>query len=341
MRRVSFRLMPHGRSTFLALAFALAGGAGLAVLLAKEGYGPILRSIGSIGPQGFIVLILGQLILTLVLATAWRCVCPAASFRSLYAARLVRDAGTTCLPFTTLGGIAFGARTLTRTAGVGAAMAGVSSLADATLEFAGQLGFVLVGLVLLLHRYPNSALVIPVTAAIGVAACAAVAGLLVQRKLPTMAHRMAALIGMRTSTTDRRPDAMLAAIVGLVHGDVRRLAAGASFQFLAWIGGGTLTWITYRLLGVRIDLGSALTVEALLSFARSATFFVPASIGVQEAAYIGLGSLYGIGAGTSLSLSLIRRARDLAIGIPVLSWWSLADLRLALRRRPERPLAPQ
>lgn len=58
---------------------------------------------------------------------------------------------------------------------------------------------------------------------------------------------------------------------------------------------------------------------------------MPASLGVQEAAYVTLGMIFGIDAKISLGLSLLRRGRDIAIGIPVIAAWQILEMR-RLRR---------
>jgi hypothetical protein len=81
------------------------------------------------------------------------------------------------------------------------------------------------------------------------------------------------------------------------------------------------------LLGVPIDLESALAIEALLSALAALAFLVPVNAGVQEAGYAGLGAIFGVPPEISLSVSLIRRARDLAIGVPLLLIWQFAEFR--------------
>jgi len=60
-------------------------------------------------------------------------------------------------------------------------------------------------------------------------------------------------------------------------------------------------------------------------------FLVPGALGVQEVSYIGLGAAFGLPPQLSLSLSLIRRARDIIIGIPALALWQVLEAR-QLRR---------
>ena len=52
---------------------------------------------------------------------------------------------------------------------------------------------------------------------------------------------------------------------------------------------------------------------------------MPNALGVQEAAYAVLAPLFGVGADVGLAISLIKRARDIAIGIPVLLLWQALE----------------
>jgi hypothetical protein len=54
---------------------------------------------------------------------------------------------------------------------------------------------------------------------------------------------------------------------------------------------------------------------------------------VQEGAYVMLGGLFGLPPDTALALSLLKRARDLAIGIPALATWQALESGKAWRRR--------
>ena len=54
-------------------------------------------------------------------------------------------------------------------------------------------------------------------------------------------------------------------------------------------------------------------------------FAVPNAVGVQEGAYILLGAGFGLTPETALALSLLKRGRDFAIGLPVLGAYQLVE----------------
>jgi len=68
-----------------------------------------------------------------------------------------------------------------------------------------------------------------------------------------------------------------------------------------------------------------LALEALVSAIRSAAVFIPHALGAQEAAYAVLSPLFGIGAEFGLAVSVLKRARDLAMGIPILLIWQVLE----------------
>jgi hypothetical protein len=64
-------------------------------------------------------------------------------------------------------------------------------------------------------------------------------------------------------------------------------------------------------------------------------FAIPNAVGVQEGAYIVLGAAFGLTPEKALALSLLKRARDLAIGLPAFGvWQTLEGGRLSRRLTP-------
>jgi hypothetical protein len=59
---------------------------------------------------------------------------------------------------------------------------------------------------------------------------------------------------------------------------------------------------------------------------------VPNALGVQEGGLVLLGGMFGIGPDAALALSLVKRGRDLVIGVPALLAWQLVEGRRAWRK---------
>ena len=75
-----------------------------------------------------------------------------------------------------------------------------------------------------------------------------------------------------------------------------------------------------------------MAIESLVCAARSAAAIVPNALGVQEAAYAVLAPLFGVGAEFGLAVSLLKRARDIAVGVPILLLWQFVEGHRALAR---------
>ncbi|HYS46161.1 MAG TPA: lysylphosphatidylglycerol synthase domain-containing protein, partial [Rhizomicrobium sp.] len=108
-----------------------------------------------------------------------------------------------------------------------------------------------------------------------------------------------------------------------------RLAASAALHLVAWIGAGGGTYIAFRLVGGHINLLNAVALEALLSTLRSIAAPVPAAIGVQEWGYAMLAPLFGLPAEMGVAVSLLKRAREIVLGVPALLYWQGVESRRA------------
>ena len=73
-----------------------------------------------------------------------------------------------------------------------------------------------------------------------------------------------------------------------------------------------------RYLGEPIDIVTALSIDALTTLIKGGTFFVPGSIGAQEAGTLLLLRAYGYSDVTGMTFALLRRVRELIwIGVGV------------------------
>ncbi len=318
----------------ISLALALVGIALATTLVGWFGVGHVAAAIMSVGWRGFGVLTLWQLLLFVLLGIAWQALLPqreVAVWMTIWA-RAVRDSAGSCLPFSQIGGAVVGARALTLQ-GIAWPLAAGSTIVDLTAEFLAQVGFAVFGLVVLLAREPDSGLTVPLVIGIVAALLAALVFVWLQRG----AGRIASVIGRRIAGSwfddaALRMDLLLAELTQLyAHG--WRVALGVVLHLLAWAGTGVGSWIAYRLIGVDISLVSALAIEGLLHGVLAASFVVPGNLGVQEAAYAGLGTIFGLPPDDSLGVSLLLRARSLAVGVPVLLIWQLAEFRKLRRTR--------
>ena len=306
------------------------------LLVSWFGLGNVVAAVGRIGWPEFGLIVGWQCVLFVILGLAWDLITPANTNRRpwvLIWGRMVRDASTNCLPFSQVGGFVFGARAVTLH-GVEWHTATASVVVDVTAEFLAQIAFAAIGLGVLLARAPRSGLAIPVEVGIGLAVLACFGFVWLQKGAAPLFARLGRRIAGNRFTDAEERVAVLHTELGLIYGHTGKLALGFLMHLIGWIGTGMAGWIAYHALGVPIDFDDALAIEALLSAVAALAFLVPVNAGVQEAGYAGLGLIFGVPPELSLGVSLIRRARDIVVGVPILLIWQFMEMqRLRIRRR--------
>jgi glycosyltransferase 2 family protein len=317
---------------------ALAGVAAMTGLVLVFGAAAVTRSLLAVGWGGFAAVCLIQLALIATMAMAWRGLVARAPLRAFVWARLVRDAGSEVLPLSPVGGCILGARAVAL-AGVPVSMAAASTIVDLTLEFLAKLAYTAVGLVWLVHLRPGSPFALPLTAGLAVACLAAAAFILVQRRGSGPVDRLAAFIGRGWAERAAAGAAALRTALGEIHRRPARLQIGFMLHLACWLSLASQAWLALRLAHRGLPFGQVLVIESLLYAIRTFAFAIPNAAGVQEAAYIVIGTAFGLTPEMALALSLLKRARDLTIGLPVLGIWQIREGgRLWRRRRRAAPL---
>ena len=165
----------------LSVLLALAGVAAAAVLVVWFDAGAVLQTVAGVGVGGLVVLLAWGALTMAVLAAAWAWALPGVRYPVLLRGRAVRDAATTCLPFSPVGGYVLGARALT-IQGVRWPLAAAGTVIDVGAEILAQLLFAVFGLAVLLWRLPNAALAQPI--GLGIATVVVLAGVVVALRRP-------------------------------------------------------------------------------------------------------------------------------------------------------------
>jgi len=309
----------------ISILLALAGLAVSALLVAWFDAGQVLGVALSVGWQGFGVLSLWQAGLFLMLGMAWATVLPEVRPGVLVWGRMVRDAATTCLPFSPVGGFVLGARAIT-VRGVAWPTAAAGTVVDVTAELIGQFLFSVFGLLALVLLRPGSPLLLPAGVTLAVAGLLAAAAMRFRR---AVGHGLRGLGGRLLGEWFHGQGGLdrVRTEMARLYGNPRRLLLAGTLHLLGWIATGVGTWINLRLLGFEAAMLPILALEALLDALVAAAFVVPGAAGVQEAGYVGLGAAFGVPPDMALSVSLLRRARDLALGLPILLVFQWIELR--------------
>ncbi|HEU0155401.1 MAG TPA: lysylphosphatidylglycerol synthase domain-containing protein, partial [Stellaceae bacterium] len=200
-----------------------------------------------------------------------------------------------------------------------------STIVDLTLEFVSKLAYTAIGLVLLVDLRPGSPFALPI--AIGLAAAVLVAAGFVaaQRQGVQIADRIAGRLGRGWAERTAAGAAALHQALARIYPRRGALWRGFLLHLGCWIGGAAEAWLALRLIGAALPIGSVLVIESLVYAVRTVAVIVPNAVGVQEGAYIVVGAAFGMSPQTALALSLVKRARDLAIGLPALGVWQAVE----------------
>ncbi len=320
----------------LALLLATIVGLGIAAwVLVSLGLTPVFDAMRRIGPWGFAVLCLWSVLVLTVLGVALYVVAPGEPLSRLghfIWSRATREAATDVLPFSQLGGLLVGARTLEQ-GGVARPVVHAALIADLTTEMASQLLFTLFGVAMLATTLVNENAAAAVRPAIfiGAALCIAMMASFALFQRPALA--LAGRIGERMLPGSNAAAGVVRAQLDSVYRRRLLVVAGFLLNLVAWITSATGAWIALRFMGVEISLWAVLVIESLIFALRSAAFILPGAIGVQEAAYLLLAPLFGLDPASAVALSLLKRGRDLTLGIPSLAIWQIGEGARLWRRR--------
>lgn len=309
--------------TQIRLSFILAGIALLAGLALWAGLPAIGRAFGAVGVDGFSLVVLIHVPLIVLMGTAWWSIGgtnPRAALPPFVAARLARDSVAELLPFSQVGGFAAGVHVLSLT-GIPARTGARSLLADLLMEFFAKLPYAIAGLGLLIWLRPGSA--VPTYLLLTLAVLAGVPLLVwllrdvLVRLVPPCLRRL-----IRRHGETRGLNSLLV---------LEEVGPSGLLHALCWALGGLEAWVTLRLMGIPVTAFEALAIDSLVTSLRTFGFFMPAALGVQEAAYVLVCGLFGLNPGVAMAFSLVRRARDVLIGLVGLAVWQNLEVRRARR----------
>jgi glycosyltransferase 2 family protein len=316
---------------FLALALGLAV---LALVLMHFDLSLVRQALTRAGFGGLALVILAGLAAELVLAVGIIPLLPRPMPLSIvFAARQLRDSSSDVLPITQIGGVAFAARAFVL-AGLGAFEASASVIADLTTETFAQGLYVLAGVAASLSLLHRNALLSPWTGAMLGGALFLSIGSLLFAVLQLNGSRWAEKIGGKLFSSTAGHAHSFSEAVHAIYRQRTRVALSILLQFAGWIASGLWLWVVLAVMDMHPDLWSAIAIQALVEGLRSATVFIPAAIGIQEAGYAAVAPVFGLPPEIGLAVSLLRRARDILVAVPVLLLWQLVETRQATAPKP-------
>jgi putative membrane protein len=284
----------------------------------------LLRQIG----WGFIAIFALYFVGFMIDVYAWQLATPGVPLDvkwlyRFFQVRLAGEAFNTVTPTASMGGEAVKAIMLKNLYGVGYRDGTASLIIAKTMIVVGLVAFLAIGFVLM-QSSPKLSDTYKLLSGVGLAAFAIGIGLfvLVQRyKITSLAgtalgrSRLFARINNLLKPLHEVEDR-------LVHFYTRqpgRLITVFTLSFINWVLGIFEIWMVMNFIGHPVTLTDAWIIETVAQLVRSATFFIPASIGAQEGAFLIVGAAITGQPSFGLTVALARRIREI-----VWSVWGLS-----------------
>lgn len=304
-----------------------------AYLVVNHGWHDVLSALRAVGWGGLTAITVFHAVPTLLCGLAWWVLLRPHlddGWFPYFWLRWIRDGTDGVIPILPVSGELVATRILNLR---GTAFAGAGVIVDVTAELFGQLLFAVLGFVLLIATHPASHYKTWIGLGIGVMVVqfggfyiAQKKGLfrLIERPLEWLRRRRRA---SAPEPIESEADRTLHEQILQLHARHGIFAGSVALHLVAWVAGALEVWMALQLMGHPLDFTGILVIESLVCATRSVTFFVPLNAGVQEAAFVLVGSLIGLPADLALAVSLIKRARDMLKGLPALLVWQLIERR--------------
>jgi putative membrane protein len=333
MTRSAAILLSLGAAVFVAL-LAWQGADAVAATLARAGWGLALVAAFHLVP-----LVIDAAAIAVLVA-------PPASFADALRARWAGESVNSLLPAGQIGGPVLMARHLPQR---GTAMddAAAAVTVSTTMQSAAQIAFALIGLWAFAAFSAGNrggaahALHLAALAASAVLALVVAAFYYVQQRglfgrFSRLSGRFFGPHGAMASAA--RADAIDAAVRAL-YGSRGRIAATSALSFVGWVAGIGEVWLALLFIGHPVNWLDALLLESVGQAIRGAAFAIPGSLGAQEGGYLLLAPVVGLPPDAALALSLAKRARELALGLPGIVYLQWSERVWRRRRAAGLPVA--
>jgi putative membrane protein len=239
--------------------------------------------------------------------------------------RWIGESVNSLLPVAQVGGHVARARLLGRSQGNYVA-AGAATIVDLTIGVLTQAVYTVVGIALLLpvarangSNLNSALLLVAALLIIGVVALYLIQrGRMMQKVARLIQSVLAGSMSAMADQLHSGAQAIDSAIQETYdrHGALLRSIGWRMFTWLLQTGE---TWMIMYFLGAPVNWASAIILESLGTAVRNAAFPVPAGLGAQEGGFLLLGAALGIPPPLCLALSLVKRARELIVGLPALA----------------------
>jgi putative membrane protein len=320
------------------LALALGAALGLALALALGGYYGFAEIASGLRGAGWGVLaVIAFHPLQMIFSSlAWQRLVladPEPRPITVLGLRWIREGVNNLLPVAQIGGEFVGARLLRR-CGVPLAAGGASVTVDLTMEMMSQILFTLLGLALLIPSVHQPGMLPWTVGAIALAVAVVILFIAAQRSgvFHLMERGLVKLAERGSAWSSLGEIAGLHRAILALYAAPARLGWACGYHLISWLLGGFEIMLALHLVGVSVDFHDGLIIESLGQAARAVGFAIPASLGVQEGGYILVCGLLGISPQAAIELSLLKRIREVALGVPALIVWQIVETRRLVDR---------
>lgn len=322
------------------------GAAVFVALLAWQGAGAVMAALASAGWGLALVAAFHLLPLVIDAAAIAVLVTPPGSFAYALRARWAGESVNSLLPAGQIGGPVLMARHLAQH-GTPMRDAAAAVTVSTTLQSVAQIAFALVGLMAFAafstegSAGATHALHLAALAASAVLAVAVAAFYYLQQR--GLFGRFSRLFGKffgphGAMASAASADAIDEAVRALYRSR-GRITATFALSFVGWVVGIGEVWLALAFIGHPVNGLDALLLESVGQAIRGAAFAIPGSLGAQEGGYLLLASVVGLPPDAALALSLSKRARELAFGLPGIVYLQWSERGWRRRRAAGWPLA--
>lgn len=305
-------------------------------LIASQGVGDVLKAVTRIG-WGIVPVLIIHLLQVVFSGLGWYAFFFNGSYRGTMTGvlflRWLRESINSMLPMTQIGGEVIANRLLILK-GMHGGEAGATIVLDLTMEVVSQFLFTLLGLYLVMRTGYDGPVVDWIIIGLVISVPVIISFFLAQnRGLFKLFEKLVSKLMQSTSLFAKNPIDGLHDSIQLLYRRRVALVNSCSLHLLSWLGGMFEVWLIMYFIGWPVTLTQALVLESLGQAVRSAVFFIPGGLGVQEAGYLLFGMIYGLPPEQGLALSLVKRMREVLLGIPGILTWQMMEGKHAWRRK--------
>ncbi|MFO0774634.1 MAG: flippase-like domain-containing protein [Nitrospiraceae bacterium] len=307
---------------WLRLSLLAVGTLVLSILVWQIGIDAVIAAATTVGPVGLVLALLPSLAMYVAEAYGWKLTlgayARAVSFVRLFAIRTAGEVVNMTTPSAYVGGEPLKAYLLKRD-GVPMVDGLASVVLAKTVMTVAQVVFILVGIALTFWLVGSersmAQMVMASLVSAGLLSFGLVGLVMVQRwGLFAGGLRLLRRCGVQVAALNAR-EAQLQALDETIQGFYRTdrvkgmLSTGCFL--VGWLCEAVEVWAMLAVMGRPIGVGASLAIGGVSSMIKGGTFFIPGSLGAQDAGNVMLLSAFGYDDVTGLAFALLRRFREI------------------------------